>query len=833
MSQNSEITTNDIKCSLDDENDNFQQLISCKCGNFHVFSIEYIKGFKLAFFCNNKFNSINLIDAYNNKDYCIKCKECENPININKDYFKIIDKKLKFKCENCILKKKKKNKYIKLSEYKYEINNNIGNSVINKLNNLIKVNNKKQLTEFYIENLNEKKQLDKFLNYLLFVLRFFPKDSKIEKIIINFFKYLNYMIDIASKNILLFDIYHFKKECNIYADDYKEEFLSENFNKFYSELLKRCSKQKFLSIEMLKFVHKNLYNLNLSLPLNKYILIDNYIKKKDNIKKKIYDIIFKIKKYYLDLELFETKINYELRILSLENEIKEITGNLKIDKYYDSFFEKPGDFALIRKNINLILDRIIKKNFNKLNYNQPNIKIIKLSFGFISKLKNKLNTINTNNKNDLDLINNIKNKLKELEIILTKYQNFLNKNLVKEKISKLNLPLIYFNENEKKFLKENIINFTDRNFKNFIQSNEDKILEIIINYLYELKEIGNETIHISDKDKIKFYCFSKNIEINQQPDNDDSFKEALDKIKYVIKIQSNVDNLTYENLVDYTFNNPINKLMVTNDKIKYLLSFLNIKKNKLKEIKEKFDSFKKKMELKSSKILDFLNFINPEHKLEKFNNFIKKYEIKNDYNKIIDYLNVLINFSMPKFNQSNEDSDDEEDEKIFSNLMERESKIMKEEEKLRNEINIIVEKEPKFIEYIEIYLNHYFYEYVNSIKNNYTEKINIILKDIKSQKLISYKLDKIIEIINDLKLYNFNIKEHFNNFMEENLDKLPSKIKIIDKDNIEKINFTFKDFIEKLKGYLGNSQEKVEMFSEDPNEFMFRLFRLKIGLDFD
>ena len=162
MSQNSEITTNYIQCSLEEENDNFQQFVSCKCGNIHVFSIEYINGFKLSFFCNNKFFSIELIDAYNNKDYCIKCKVCENPININKDYFKIIDKELKFKCENCIPKKKNNNKYIKLSEYKYENNNSIGNSVINKLNNLIKVNNKKQLTEFYLKNLNKKNNLINF-----------------------------------------------------------------------------------------------------------------------------------------------------------------------------------------------------------------------------------------------------------------------------------------------------------------------------------------------------------------------------------------------------------------------------------------------------------------------------------------------------------------------------------------------------------------------------------------------------------------------------------------------------------------------------------------------
>ena len=157
---------------------------------------------------------------------------------------------------------------------------------------------------------------------------------------------------------------------------------------------------------------------------------------------------------------------------------------------------------------------------------------------------------------------------------------------------------------------------------------------------------------------------------------------------------------------------------------------------------------------------------------------------------------------------------------------------MLEEEKLRNEIDILFKREPKIIEYIEIYLRNKLNDYVNNESKKYLDNITQGIKDIKSRKLKYFKLEKIIEVINELKLFTFNFKENFKDFIDENKDRIKMKKKELDNNASEIVEFSFSYFIEKVKEYVGDINEKVEILSEEPDEFLFRLFLYKIGLDF-
>lgn len=91
--------------------------------------------------------------------------------------------------------------------------------------------------------------------------------------------------------------------------------------------------------------------------------------------------------------------------------------------------------------------------------------------------------------------------MKKLEEILTQYQNALNSKYKAEnkKLENLEPPLIKFTDKEIKFLKDNYLDIPQRIFRKFIESEEDEDLQIIMDYLFSIKEIRNETLHINEK----------------------------------------------------------------------------------------------------------------------------------------------------------------------------------------------------------------------------------------------------------------------------------------------------------------------------------------------
>lgn len=252
------------------------------------------KKYKICFFCEDELFIVNLENIYNNPDYSIKCKKCNKPIDFKKGLFRTKNEKIYFKCEKCI--NKNSASYSKIIDH--EATNE--NTILNKLEELKNVKDENQKTQFYNENLKEVLELEKFINYVLIIVNILPKNSKENEIINNFLNYFNYLIDISLKYSIIYEIYHFKKECNIYGDDYKNKFMSKKFQYFYNALIKRCFKKKCLSIEMLKYIHQKLFDLKLALPLNIYLQIDEsfFKEKKRDIHKDIVGIFFDICNYY-------------------------------------------------------------------------------------------------------------------------------------------------------------------------------------------------------------------------------------------------------------------------------------------------------------------------------------------------------------------------------------------------------------------------------------------------------------------------------------------------------------------------------------------------------
>ena len=139
--------------------------------------------------------------------------------------------------------------------------------------------------------------------------------------------------------------------------------------------------------------------------------------------------------------------------IELKVKFSKFEHELNLDKYINSFLQTPGEFSLFRKSASLILDRIIRKNHEKLKFIQPNEKIINFTLKLISNIKAQLGVFNKKNK----VATSIKTKLNKLTTTLISYKNQkVNEKKDKVVIEKLNYTLIIFENKEKLFLDINI-----------------------------------------------------------------------------------------------------------------------------------------------------------------------------------------------------------------------------------------------------------------------------------------------------------------------------------------------------------------------------------------
>ena len=147
---------------------------------------------------------------------------------------------------------------------------------------------------------------------------------------------------------------------------------------------------------------------------------------------------------YLTISSTFTEINNELQIIKLKVEINKLNEEIYIDKYLNSYLNIPEELFCLKKISSIILNKLIKKNHEKLNFIQPDKKIVNLTLAFISKIRKKL--LKTNN---YKIETTIRKKLTNLEKTLLGYIKDINTNKTE---NVLNPPLIIFNKDEKKLI---------------------------------------------------------------------------------------------------------------------------------------------------------------------------------------------------------------------------------------------------------------------------------------------------------------------------------------------------------------------------------------------
>ena len=394
-----------------------------------------------------------------------------------------------------------------------------------------------------------------FIDYLFLLRNLFGNNNNSKKIISNFLEYSEKLIDIASKNILIYDLYHFNKEAIIYGYLYKKQirFLSKEFRIKYNKMLFKCKKKKYLSLELLKYINEKYTEKGLSNKSERSIMNIKYFQKENiDIKKQIFSNASRICLKYYSIKKAFSELEQKLETIELQVKITKLESELNLDKYINSFLQTPGEFSLFRKSASLILDRIIRKNHEKLKFIEPNEKIINFTLKLISNIRAQLRVFNKKNK----VATSIKTKLDKLKTTLISYKNQkVNEKKDKVVIEKLNYPLIIFENKEKIFLEKNITKEEEYKFLNQINvsDEENKDLDFIINYFFELKDKTSKTIHINDKEKIKFFSFSKQLENLPSHDEDDNYEDVIEKIKNVTKMTPNSAKITYDQLITFLF----------------------------------------------------------------------------------------------------------------------------------------------------------------------------------------------------------------------------------------------------------------------------------------
>ena len=190
--------------------------------------------------------------------------------------------------------------------------------------------------------------------------------------------------------------------------------------------------------------------------------------------------------------------------------------------------------------------------------------------------------------------------------------------------------------------------------------------------------------------------------------------------------------------------------------------------------------------------------------------------------------NFLINNLDSEENKENIEEEEEESEDFFDVR----KKLEEKEKELRNNLKELFEKDRKFIEYIPIYLWGKLEIYIKENENKIKNQISLLKKKLKQKNLLYLKLIKIQKIISTFKLYSFDIKKDFENFVLKNQEFLPKKKSKQEKGNevVQSIS-NFEYFINKIKEYAGNTEDTVELSGEEPNQFVFNLFLEKIGLN--
>ena len=836
MTQNKEISS--IESSIKNGNCKlyFQHILICKCGHYHEFYITFEKEHIINFPCI----SLKLSELNESKDVSLKCKDCNDEILINRDYCKKKKTKTVFICENCSQKKKRINMdFVKISSIftKKDDDDNFNKEMEDKLTNFINKNEKLMVNEFYQKNLNSIELLGKFIIYLCFLRKLYAPKNEVNKVIFNFLEYFNHLIDVASKNKQIYDIYHFNKETIIYSylNNDNEKFLSNEFKPLYTNLLFKCKNKRFLSLEMLKYIHEKYSEKKLVDNSKTTYMKLKYLKKeKIDVGREVFIKASDVSKAFLNIKSILIELNQELQSIKLKTKLIKLEDDSNLEKYLNSFLNIPSQFSIFRKSVSIILNKIIKQNYQKLNFNKPNEKIINLTLDLINRIIKQLSP----KINNSDLAPSIIEKLNDLIKKLDGYKNAAMKKKDNENYEEtLKCPLITLNSKEKQFLVENFDdNLYEGNYKKItVSKGEDQFLDFIINYLFEIKDITSKTIHINNIEDLKFFSYSKDIERIPKFDKEDDLDNAIKKIKNILDLNTKKEEVNYSQLMDFLFDVDKKRFFTMDNKIDYLLSFLNIKLKNLSNVKDKYQNIKDNLNQFQNEFAQSMKFINFQKDEIKYNKFINKYQIKINSKEIFDYLDNIVNYIIlnDKDNKKkiiSEDYEYNKDKKsVFIDIYQ---KYEDKEKDLRKNVIELFEKDPKFITYLSNYFWTKLSKYIEANKMNLTNELNSLRDKILEKNLLCLKLKQIKNIISTLKLYNFDIKTHFKEFSENYIEELPQKKKK-ERENAtsERGIKNFNTFISKLKEYIGDLNEKVKITEKEPGEYILQLFLEKIGLN--
>ena len=797
-----------------------RSIFVCSCGKLHEFKLYFEKEYFIAFGCG----TVKLIQLNGANDYHEKCKKCGNEIEIENDYFEKTDKNTNFFCKKC---HSKKNENMTPISKIINKNDEKRNDMDNKFGYFINNNGKNEESELYRNNLYHVQLLRKFIYYLFFLRKLYSKKSHEYTIISNFLEYSKELLDIATKNINIYDLYHFNKEVIIYGClfDVKKKFLSPQFKSQYNRLLIKCKKKKFLSIEMLKSIYRKYEEAKLINYLENDLMLEKYCKIKEiDFGRKVFLEATELRMKVLDVKLILSNLETDSELIKLKAVISKLEDELRLERYFKSFLEVPGQFSIFRKCASLILNKIIEKNQEKLNFIEPSESIINSTKYIISLMNKQLSSL----KED-EMVNSIKKKISSLETILNKYKNYKT-NKGKDKIKSLRLPIIKLEEDEKTFLSKNINmdEYYRSGKKISVENDNDKELEVIINYFFELREKTSRTIHVNDKENQKFYFFQNDKSILPKKEEDDDLDKALEKIKEIIENFPKSEEITYIQLVEFLFGNKNNEFIMSEKKINYLLSFLNLKLKQLSNNKDNYEKIKKKLKSSIKRIRCVITLLQEESDNIKYEKFISIYQLNVNAKEIFEYLNCIVDYIFCKNEEENESDSDEENEEDTIDIF---NEFKKKEEQYREKIKDLIKKDQKFNTYIPIYLNVKLKEYIDENIQDLNIKINEVKKNILKKNLLLLQLEKIKTVIFSLKLYNFDTKTHFENFIQEYDETLPKKLlKISENERVDAGISNFNVFVEKIKAYIGDVDENVEITGKEPSQFLLNLFLKKIGL---
>ena len=658
--------------------------------------------------------------------------------------------------------------------------------------------------------------LKNFIIYLCYLRKIYDDKNIIYKIISNFLEYSEHLLDIALNNIEIYDLYHFNKETIIYSyliDDDKKISLNK-FQSKYTNLLNKCEKKKYLSQKMLELICKKYEQKDAISPDVIFNIKNRYLKQiKINIKKEVFSGASSAKLNYLTISSAFQEIKDELQLIKLKIGLNKLNGEIVIDNYLNSYLNIPAEFLSLRKSSSIILNKLIKKNHEKLNFIKPSKKIINSTLDLIFKIKKNLD--------EGEVGTSLRDKLNKLESILSSYIKGKKND---KPLYKLKTPLIKLDKVER-----NLLSFILKNdaykFSNKISvaDSDDSDLDFIINFFFELKNKASETIHINEKENLQFFSLFKKLE--ELPEKND--------------IKS--DNASYSALINIIFPSEKNDFLEKENKVDYLLTLVDIKDDNLCNVKNKYLKYKKSLDKLPEKLINIIDASYFEIDEERYKKFINKYGIKKNSKEIFEYLGNIIEYIMPyKIIETIEDEEKVIENDSINNYKKREvytidiqQKYFKKEEELRNNILDLFEKDPKFITYIT---NYYWIKLNNYVKDNrkiFMDKIQSMIEKMESKYLLYLKLKKMKNIFSELKKYRFNIQEYFNNFVEEHCKEyLPTKKKKISEKVVEEQVITnFNYFIERLKEYICDINEKVELTDNEPGEFVLKLFLEKIGFN--